>query len=185
MDVQQFFKRDHVKMSSLFDKLATTSNSALKTRERLFVALRLEIEAHRTVVEDHLHPLLSKHRETRRLKPTAREINQLDRQLSRVEALDKDDPGFLPKVRELKKTMENRLREERRIVPVLKKALEPEAFQELARELADGKREEQQEARQRKKGGADSGGGRKSGSQENPGAARATGSSVLNRWCAR
>ena len=157
MDVQQFFKRDHAKMSGLFDKLAETSDAALKTRERLFDDLKIEIEAHRAVVEDRLYPLLRKHKETRDLKPTARELNQIERQLRDVERLEKSDPQFLAKVRELKKTMESQLREEERhIVPALKKALEPEAFEELARELAEGKREEQQEIRERLQGAEDS-----------------------------
>jgi hypothetical protein len=164
MDVQQFFKRDHALIKELFDKLAQTSDHALKTRERVFAQLMTEIEAHKTVVEQRLYPILAKHKETRNLKPSARERSQIDRQLSQVEDIPKDDPHFLPKLRELKKTVEAQLREEaRHIVPALKKALEPEAFKALARELAEGKREEQQGARQRAENGAGPGRDREPG----------------------
>src|SRR5258708_20030095 len=150
MDVYEIFKRDHARMTDLFDKLAGTSEGALKTRERLFEQLITEISAHKAVVEGRLYPILSKHKETRDLKPTAREINQIERQLDQVGRVAKDDPEFRQNVRELKKTMERQLREEERhIVPALKKALEPDEFKELAKELTEGKREELQDTRQR------------------------------------
>lgn len=150
MDVLQLFKRDHARMADLFEKLSETSEGAIKTRERLVEQVTTEIEAHNTVVKERLYPLLGKHKETRDLKPSVRELNQLQRQLSQFQELAVEDPEFLHKARDLKKAVEQHLREEERhIVPALKKALEPEEFDTLAKELADGKREEMQEARQR------------------------------------
>jgi hemerythrin-like domain-containing protein len=150
MDVQQLFKRDHERMTTLFERLAETSDQATKTRERLVEQLTNEIEAHKAVVEQRLYPLLRKHKETRDLKPSARELNQLDRKLSEFQKMQVADPDFLRTARELKKTVEQHLREEERhILPALKKALEPGELEALAQELAEGKREELQEARQR------------------------------------
>ncbi len=67
MDVAQIFKRDHAKPIDLFDKLSDSSDNAVKSRERLFGQLKMELEAHNQVVEDQLYPILKKHRETKDL----------------------------------------------------------------------------------------------------------------------
>ena len=65
MDVAQLFRRDHAKATDLFEKLSDTSDQAVKTRERLFGQLKMELDAHRQVVEDQLYPILKKHKETK------------------------------------------------------------------------------------------------------------------------
>jgi hypothetical protein len=150
MDVAQLFKRDHAKASDLFEKLSDTSDQAVKARERLFGQLKMELEAHTKIVEDQLYPILKKHKETKDLVPTVKERNEVEKRLAELEQMPKEDEGFLKKVSELKKTVEQHLRdEERRMVPAIKKALEGDEFKELAATLTEGKREQLQEARQR------------------------------------
>ncbi|MBV9522075.1 MAG: hemerythrin domain-containing protein, partial [Alphaproteobacteria bacterium] len=160
MDVAQLFKRDHARTNELFDKLSDTSDQAVKSRERLFGQLKTEIEAHAKVVEDQLYPILKKHRETKDLVPSVKERNEVEKRLAELDQMPKEDEGFLKKVGELKKTVEQHLRdEERRMVPAIKKALEDDEFKELATSLNEGKREQIQEAKQRAEGaGAASGG---------------------------
>ena len=153
MDVAQLFKRDHAKASDLFEKLSDTSDQAVKARERLFGQLKMELEAHTKLVEDQLYPILKKHKETRDLVPTVKERNEVEKRLAELEQMPKEDEGFLKKIGDLKKTVEQHLRdEERRMVPAIKKALEGDEFNELATTLTDGKREQLQEARQRAEG---------------------------------
>jgi iron-sulfur cluster repair protein YtfE (RIC family) len=150
MDVAQLFKRDHARATDLFEKLSDTSDQAVKTRERLFGQLKMELDAHRQVVEDQLYPILKKHKETKDLVPTVKERNEVEKRLAELEQMPKEDEGFLKKVGELKKTVEQHLRdEERRMVPAIKKALEGDEIKELAATLTEEKREQLQEAKQR------------------------------------
>ena len=150
MDVAQLFKRDHARATDLFEKLSDTSDQAVKTRERLFAQLKMELDAHRQVVEDQLYPILKKHKETKDLVPTVKERNEVEKRLAELEQMPKEDEGFLKKVGELKKTVEQHLRdEERRMVPAIKKALEGDEIKELAATLTEEKREQLQEAKQR------------------------------------
>jgi hemerythrin superfamily protein len=158
MDVAQLFKRDHARATDLFEKLSDTSDQAVKARERLFGQLKMELDAHSKVVEDQLYPILKKHKETKDLVPTVKERNEVEKRLAELEQMPKEDEGFLKKVGELKKTVEQHLRdEERRMVPAIKKALAGDELKELAETLIEGKREQLQEARQRAEGAGSNG----------------------------
>ena len=54
-----------VKAMELFTKLLDTSDNATKTRERLFGQLKDELELAAKLEEQHLFPVLRKHKERR------------------------------------------------------------------------------------------------------------------------
>ena len=53
------------KANELFEKLLATSNTAVKTRERLFVDLKEELELLASLQEEHLFPVLTTARDGR------------------------------------------------------------------------------------------------------------------------
>src|SRR5215211_9188641 len=55
------------KATELFAKLVETSGNAVKTRERLFSELKEELELQMKLEEQHLFPVLKKHKETKNL----------------------------------------------------------------------------------------------------------------------
>ena len=142
MELAQLFKDNNAKAIDLFDKLAETSDGAVKTRERLFTQLKATVEAHARAVERHLLPLLRGREEFRELEPPARERSQIDETLAELDRLPKDDESFLARLRDFRKQIEQQLRDgERRIAPALKKALSEDEAAELTRMLLEGTRD--------------------------------------------
>jgi len=150
VDLAELIKQEHGKTSTLFDKLTETSDGAVKTRERLFNDLKTSLEVHSKVVQDLVYPVLRKHDEgAHDLIPDLKERNEIKRQLAEIERTPKEDQEFLPKVKELKKLVEQHLRtEERQIFPAIKKAIGAEEAEELAQRIAAETRQELQEAKQ-------------------------------------
>jgi hemerythrin-like domain-containing protein len=150
MDVAQVIKREHVRTSSLFEKLADTSDNALKTRERLFDQLKHGLEAHQRAVQDVVYPILLQHPETQNLLPQLREQNERARMLDDLEQTPKDHEDFLTKVKQLRRSVEQHLRnEEREILPAVKKVISKDQIEELAKRLAAEAREELARAEER------------------------------------
>jgi len=150
MDIVDLIKREHAKINGLFDRLADTSDGALKTRERLFSQLKDALEVHGKVVQDHIYPLLRKSEEMRELVPELKERNELKRQLGELDRGAKDDEGFLAKLRELRSAAEQHLRaEERQIFPAIRRAVGGAEAEELAGRIAAEIRDGRDEAKQR------------------------------------
>src|SRR5919206_1139885 len=147
MELGQFFQRDHNRVSGLFDKLADTSEGAVKTRERLFGQLKAELDAHTAAVEEVLYPVLKRHPQTKDLVPEKKELNEVDKTLQELDGLPKEDESFLKRLGELKRVVERHLREEeKKIVPALKRALNDDEVEAIARRLAAEKHDERQGA---------------------------------------
>lgn len=147
MRIVDLIKREHTKITGQFEKLAETSNAAVKTRERLSAQLKTEVEVHAKVVQEHIYPLLRKNEETRDLVPDVKERNDVKRLLTALERTPKDDESFLTQLKELKKVVEQNLRiEQRQIFPAIEKLIGGEEAEELAKRIAAETREDLQEA---------------------------------------
>jgi iron-sulfur cluster repair protein YtfE (RIC family) len=69
--IRQLIQTSPAKATELFTKLAETSGNAVKTRERLFSELKEELELQMRLEEQHLFPVLRKHKQTKDLVPDA------------------------------------------------------------------------------------------------------------------
>ena len=157
MDVVQVIKREHARTSNLFEKLADTSDSALKTRGRLFDQLKHGLEAHQKAMQDVVYPILLQHVETQNLLPQLREQNDRARIIDELERTPKDHEDFLTKVKQLRRSVEQHLRnEEREILPAVKKVISKDQIEELARRIAAETREERENAEERAEGATSS-----------------------------
>ena len=104
MTLRTLMQAGPAKANDLFTRLAETSDGALKTRERLFAELKGELEAHTTLEEQHLFPVLRKHAETKELAAGAIKDNkELHAALAKLDALPKNDEAFLSKISDLRK----------------------------------------------------------------------------------
>src|SRR5215207_2039437 len=65
--IKQLIQASPAKANELFAKLLDTSENAVKTRERLFAELKSELELLAKLEEEHLLPVLRKHKETKDL----------------------------------------------------------------------------------------------------------------------
>ncbi len=149
MDIVQLIKMEHAKTTGLFDRIEQTSNSAVKTRERLFGQLKTGLEIQSKVSHDLVYPILRKHEEIKQLVPDQKERIELRRRLQELEQTPKEDEQFLPRIKELKKVIAQQLRdEERQIFPAIKKTIGSREAEELAERIARETKEEWQNAGQ-------------------------------------
>jgi stress response protein YsnF len=129
--IRQLIQTSPAKANELFAKLADTSESAVKTRERLFSELKGELELLSNLQEQHLFPVLRKHKETKDLVAEAISDNKQTRKLlTELERTPKESEEFASKVVELRKAFQQHVRDEKNeLLPAVLKALSDEEAQ--------------------------------------------------------
>src|SRR5215212_7654177 len=154
--IRQLIQTSPAKANELFAKLAETSGSAVKTRERLFSELKEELELQMKLEEQHLFPALRKRKETKDLVPDALNDNKETRKaLTELERIPKESEEFASKVAELRKAFQQHVRDERKeFLPAVLKALDDEEAGAIVEkiegakaEVEEAKRAEAEEAR--------------------------------------
>src|SRR3712207_6189480 len=89
------------KANGLFDKLLATSDTAVKTRERLFAELKEELELLATLQEEHLFPVLTRHGMHDLLREAISDNEETAALLSELERMPKNSAEFISQVTEL------------------------------------------------------------------------------------
>src|SRR3954462_11931548 len=154
--IRQLIQTSPAKANDLFAKLAETSGNAVKTRERLFSELKEELELQMKLEEQHLFPVLRKHKETKNLVSDALNDNKETRKaLTELERTPKESEEFASKVAELRKAFQQHVRDERKeLLPAVLKALDDEEAGAIVEkiegakaEVEEAKRAEADEAR--------------------------------------
>src|SRR3954447_12551888 len=137
--IKQLIQTSPTKASELFAALADTSNNAVKTRERLLGDLRSELELLAKLEEEHLFPVLRKHKETKDLVTAALNDNEQTRKLlAELEQTPKGSEEFGPKVAELRKVFQQSVRDERKdLLPAVLKALSDEEAQAIVEKIEE------------------------------------------------
>jgi hypothetical protein len=134
------------KANELFAKLLDTSEGAVKTREKLFTELKIELELHAGLEEQHLFPILRRNAETKGLIADAIKDNKdLRARLAELEGLPKNDEAFSDRLKELQKTFRQHARDEKReLLPAVQRALSEEQVQGVAENMEAGVAEAEQ-----------------------------------------
>src|SRR3982751_2656197 len=154
--IRQLIQTSPAKANELFTKLAETSGNAVKTRDRLFSELKEELELQMKLEEEHLFPVLRKHKETKNLVSDALNDNKETRKaLTELERTPKESEEFASKVAELRKAFQQHVRDERKeFLPAVLKALDDEEAGAIVEkiegakaEVEEAKRAEAEEAR--------------------------------------
>src|SRR5215212_8445466 len=113
MDAFELLKKDHEKVSGIFEKLEPTTERGVKTREELFTQLKQELDVHARIEEEILYPLLKQSSETEEITLEAYEEHHVVKQLlSELEDLSKDDETWGAKLKVLKENVEHHVEEE-------------------------------------------------------------------------
>jgi hypothetical protein len=143
MTIRQLIHSGPAKANELFAKLAETGNGALKTRERLFLELKAELELLAGLEEKHLFPALRKHEETKGLVTDALADNkQVRALLAELERMPKNGQDFSGKLAELRNVFQQHVRDEKReLLPAVSKALSEEEAQTVVERIEAGKAE--------------------------------------------
>src|SRR5215213_4279210 len=147
--IRQLIRTSPTKANELFAVLADTSDNAVKTRERLLGDLKSELELLAKLEEEHLFPVLRKHKETKDLVTAALNDNKQTRKLlAELEQTPKGSEEFAPKVAELRKVFQQSVRDERKeLLPAVLKALSDEEAQAIVEKIEEEKAEAEEAKR--------------------------------------
>src|SRR5215210_3951888 len=109
--IRQLIQNSPAKATELFTKLAETSGNEVKTRERLFSELKEKLELQMKLEEEHLFPVLRKHKETKNIVPDAlNDNNETHKALTELERIPKEIDEFSSIVAELRKAFQQHVR---------------------------------------------------------------------------
>jgi hemerythrin superfamily protein len=113
MNAFTLLKTDHKKVAVLLEKLDSTTERGIKTREELFTKLKTELDVHARIEETIFYPALEKADETRDITLEAFEEHRLVKQLlSELQSLGKDEEEWTAKFTVLKENVEHHVEEE-------------------------------------------------------------------------
>ncbi|HYO91731.1 MAG TPA: hemerythrin domain-containing protein [Pyrinomonadaceae bacterium] len=147
MDAFELLKKDHEKVSGIFEKLDATTERGVKTREELFARLKTELDIHSQIEEQLLYPILKEAKETHEITLEAVEEHHVVKQLlAELEELPKDDETWGAKLTVLKENVEHHVEEEEdEMFKDARKVLNSEQLEELGTRMQEAK--EQKKAR--------------------------------------
>jgi iron-sulfur cluster repair protein YtfE (RIC family) len=113
MNAFKLLKADHKKVAGILEKLDSTTERGVKTREELFTQLKTELDVHTRIEETIFYPALDKADETRDITLEAFEEHRLVKQLlSELQSLGKDKEEWTAKFTVLKENIEHHVEEE-------------------------------------------------------------------------
>src|SRR5215217_1678235 len=139
--IRQLIQTNPNRANELFAKLADTSENAVKTREKLFNELKEELELLSGLEEQHLFPVLRKHRDLKDLVREALNDNKATRKLlAELDQTPKESEEFTTRVTELRKVFQQHVRDERKeLLPAVMKALSEEEAEAVVERIEAGK----------------------------------------------
>ena len=141
--IRQLIQTSPARANELFAKLVDTSESAVKTREKLFAELKEELELFTSLEEQHLFPVLRKHKELKDLVREALSDNKATRKLlTELDHTPKDSEEFTSRVGELRRVFQQHVRDEKKeLLPAVLKALSDEEAEAVVEGFEAGKAE--------------------------------------------
>lgn len=141
MNAFELLKADHKKVSGIFEKLDSTTERGVKTREELFTQLKTELDIHAQIEEQILYPVLKEAEETHDITLEAYEEHSVVKTLlAELESLPKDDEMWGAKLTVLKENVEHHVEEEEGdMFKDARKVLSAEQIEELGNKLQAAK----------------------------------------------
>src|SRR3712207_2400762 len=144
------------KVNELFEKLLATSNSAVKTRERLFADLKEELGLLASLQEEHLLPILRKHGMEDLVREASNDNQETAALLDELERMPKNDPEFIEKLDDLRRTFQQHIRDNRKeLLPAVLEVLSdeeanaiPETVEDERANIDENKRADARRARE-------------------------------------
>src|SRR6185369_6017279 len=144
MNAFALLKADHKKVAGILEKIDSTTERGVKTREELFTQLKTELDVHARVEETIFYPELEKADETHDITLEAFEEHRLVKQLlGELDAMDKGDEQWTARFSVLKENVEHHVEEEEgEMFPKARKVLSEEEAEELGTRLEAAKTEQ-------------------------------------------
>jgi hypothetical protein len=134
----QFSRVPPDKANELFEKLIATSNSAIRSRERLLAELKQELELLATLQEEHLFPVLRRHGRLDLLQEALTDNEETNALLAELERLPKNSAEFISRVTELRTLFQQHIRDDRReLLPAVLEVLSDEEANAMVETVED------------------------------------------------
>lgn len=136
-------KADHKKAAAIMEKIDSTTERGVKTRQELFAQLKAALELHTRIEETILYPALKEIDKTRDITLEAYEEHRLVKQLlAELDKLGKDEEQWTAKFTVLKENVEHHVEEEEgEMFPKAVKVLSQEEVETLGTRLEKAKEE--------------------------------------------
>ena len=144
MNAFTLLKADHKKVAGILEKIDSTTERGVKTREELFTQLKTELDVHARVEETIFYPELEKADETHDITLEAFEEHRLVKQLlGELETMDKGDEQWTARFSVLKENVEHHVEEEEgEMFPKARKVLSNEQAEILGTQMEEAKKAE-------------------------------------------
>lgn len=124
------------KANELFDKLLATSDSAVKTRERLFTDLKEELELLASLQEQHLFPVLERHGMNDLVQMAVNDNRETSALLAELESMPKNNSEFLTQLAQLRKVFQQHIRDDKKeLIPAVLQVLSEEETAAVVEEV--------------------------------------------------
>lgn len=142
MEIFDLLKRDHERVSYLFQELETRHHS-LKDKEQLFDRVKQELDVHAQLEEGIFYPELKSAEQTRHVVQDAlREHSEVKGMLYELSHLPKSFDQWMVKLSDLKEKVEHHVKEEEdRLFPNARMVLGHERAEELAKIMKNQRQE--------------------------------------------
>ncbi|MCB5175757.1 MULTISPECIES: phasin family protein [Microvirga] len=136
---RKFSQTSPDKVNELFAKLLDTSDNAVKTRERLFADLKEELELLASLQEQHLFPVLRKHKDMEDLVRSAMNDNEeTSALLEELDRMPKGNGEFIKKLADLRKVFQQHIRDDKKeLIPAVLKVLSDEEVEAVVEKVED------------------------------------------------
>ncbi len=126
------------KANELFEKLLATSDTAVKTRERLFADLKEELELLATLQEQHLFPVLRRHGMQDLVQMTVNDNQETSALLASLEDMPKNSGEFIDHLAQLQRVFQQHIRDDKKqLLPAVLKVLSEEEAEAVIEEVED------------------------------------------------
>ncbi|MEX2274800.1 MAG: hemerythrin domain-containing protein [Actinomycetota bacterium] len=113
MDAITLLKNDHEKVKGLLEKVDSTTERGVKTREELFGKIKTELTVHEAIEEEIFYPALKEHVKTKEITLEAYEEHHVvDEIMGEIERTPFDDERWGAKFTVMKENLEHHIEEE-------------------------------------------------------------------------
>jgi iron-sulfur cluster repair protein YtfE (RIC family) len=143
-NILDLLKKDHEKVAKMLEKLADTTENAIKTREEIFAKLAAELSSHEKFEEEVFYPQIKNKTENAETEDLVDEAYQehhvVDVLLAEMKSLSVDQETWTAKLTVLKENIEHHVdEEENALFPKAKKILNSEELQEMGAQYVQAK----------------------------------------------
>ena len=143
MDALKLLKQDHDEVKQLLEKLDSTTERGVKTRQDLFSRVERELRIHETIEEEIFYPRLRENAKTKEIALEGYEEHHVvDLVMSEIDSTPFDDETWGAKFTVMKENVEHHIEEEEgEMFKLARQALGTEELAELGERMEARKKE--------------------------------------------